>query len=165
MKQFYIVKNGNYTTICNKALRDINLSLKAKGLYCFMASLPKDWDYTVAGLMAVLKEGREAILNAINELIEHGYLERYNIKDNKGRFSDVAYILYETPKGEIGANVGKADRGKDATKNTIYDSKEIKRKKYKRNVQSSKIPHYENERNYTKEELDALIDNIEEISF
>lgn len=165
MKQFYIVKNGNYTTICNKALRDTNLSLKAKGLYCFMASLPKDWDYTVAGLVAVLKEGREAIMSAINELIKYGYLERYNIKDNKGRFSDVAYILYETPKGEIEANVGKADIGKDATKNTIYDSKEIKRKKCKRNIKSSKIQHFENERNYTKEQLNALISNIDEISF
>lgn len=165
MKQFYIVKNGNYTTICNKALRDTNLSLKAKGLYCFMASLPKDWDYTVAGLVAVLKEGREAILNAINELIEYGYLERYKIKDDKGRFCDVAYILYETPREGNSAIVGKPNVGENATKNTIKDSKEIERKKSKRNFHSDKIPHFASERNYTKEELDALIDDIDDISF
>ncbi len=39
---FKIEKTKNYTIMSNYHLRDINLSLKAKGLLSFMLSLPED---------------------------------------------------------------------------------------------------------------------------
>ena len=46
MAVFRIEKNKNYTVMANYHLRDISLSLKAKGLLSLMLSLPEGWDYT-----------------------------------------------------------------------------------------------------------------------
>ena len=45
----------------NHHLRNENLSLKAKGLLSIMLSLPSDWDYSIAGLCSITKEGKVAI--------------------------------------------------------------------------------------------------------
>ena len=58
MSVFKIEKNNNYTVMSNYHLRDKNLSYKAKGLLSFMLSLPEDWDYSLAGLCSISKEGR-----------------------------------------------------------------------------------------------------------
>ena len=50
MAVFRIEKNKNCTVMANYHLRDISLSLKAKGLLSLMLSLPEDWDYTTKGL-------------------------------------------------------------------------------------------------------------------
>ena len=42
-------------------LRDAGLSLKTKGLFAIILSLPEDWDYSVAGLATVAGCGRDAI--------------------------------------------------------------------------------------------------------
>ena len=47
----------------NIHLRDRNLSLKAKGLLSMMLSLPEDWDYSVAGLTAIVKEGYDSVID------------------------------------------------------------------------------------------------------
>ena len=67
-----VEKNKYYTTMSNYHLWDKKLSLKAKGLMSFMLSLPEDWDYTVMGLVACLKEGRDGIRVTIQELENHG---------------------------------------------------------------------------------------------
>lgn len=175
MKQFYVVKNANYVTICTIALRDKNLSLKAKGLYAFMANLPSEWDYTIAGLVAVLKEGRDAVMSALNELIENGYLQRYRVRTSKGQMGDVVYILRERPnvdpnvdcekqiEAEKETKVGKSHIGEPQAINTYFVSNERNKEKLKK--KNCKTPHFANERTYTEEELNNLIDNVDEIKF
>ncbi|MBQ1576687.1 MAG: helix-turn-helix domain-containing protein, partial [Oscillospiraceae bacterium] len=68
--------NANYTTMSNFHLRDSRLSLRAMGLMSKMLSLPDDWDYTVAGLASICKEGRDAVRKALMELEGAGYLVR-----------------------------------------------------------------------------------------
>jgi hypothetical protein len=82
--------------VSNHVLRNTNLSLKAKGLYAYMWSLPEDWDYSVSGLTKVLKEGRDAINEALKELEREGYLVRTILRSG-GKFSDMDYMLNETP--------------------------------------------------------------------
>ena len=67
-----VQKNSNYTVMANHHLRDDQLSLKAKGLLSVMLSLPADWDYTLAGLAHISKEGVDAIRAAVNELVNAG---------------------------------------------------------------------------------------------
>lgn len=55
MSVFKIEKNNNYTVMSNYHIRDKNLSYKAKGLLSFMLGLPKDWDYSMNGLVSVSK--------------------------------------------------------------------------------------------------------------
>lgn len=61
MAVFRIEKNKNYTVMANYHLRDISLSLKAKGLLSLMLSLPEGWDYTTKGLACICKDGVDSI--------------------------------------------------------------------------------------------------------
>lgn len=61
MAVFRIEKNKNYTVMVNYHLRDISLSLKAKGLLSLMLSLPEGWDYTTKGLACICKDGVDSI--------------------------------------------------------------------------------------------------------
>ena len=96
MSKIKVNKQSNFTMVSNHVLRNANLSLKAKGLYAYMWSLPEDWDYSVSGLTKVLKEGRDAINEALKELEREGYLVRTILRSG-GKFSDMDYMLNETP--------------------------------------------------------------------
>ena len=47
MAVFRIEKTRDYTVMSNYHLRDMSLSLKAKGLLSLMLSLPENWDYAI----------------------------------------------------------------------------------------------------------------------
>ena len=94
-------KRSNYTVVDNTFIRDMNLSMKAKGLMLLMLSLPPAWDYSVAGLAAICKEGMTAIRGALKELEECGYLRRERRNSEKGYFV-YEYILSEIPQPHNG---------------------------------------------------------------
>ena len=96
MSVFKIEKNNNYTVMSNYHLRDKNLSYKAKGLLSFMLSLPEDWDYSLAGLCSISKEGRDGIRSILKELQEYHYLEIEKVRGEKGYF-EYNYLIYEIP--------------------------------------------------------------------
>ena len=56
MAVFRIEKTRDYTVMSNHHLRDMSLSLKAKGLLSLMLSLPENWDYTMKGLARICKD-------------------------------------------------------------------------------------------------------------
>ena len=93
---FKVNKTKNYTVMCNYHLRDKNLSFKAKGLLSFMLSLPKNWDYSMKGLVSVSKENIQAIRTMLHELEEHKYLIRKRKQNEKGQFQ-YEYFIYEVP--------------------------------------------------------------------
>ena len=45
MAVFRVEKTKDFTVMSNHHLRNVSLSLKAKGLLSLMLSLPDDWDY------------------------------------------------------------------------------------------------------------------------
>lgn len=90
-------KNENYTTISNVYLRDIRLSLKAKGFLTVVMSLPDTWDFSIKGICKVLKEGTTAVYNTIDELKANGYCEVTSSRDDKGMFLGNDYIFFEEP--------------------------------------------------------------------
>lgn len=89
-------KNKDYTIMSNTHLQDKEMSLKAKGLLSVMLSLPNSWDYSINGLVAILKENKTAVQSTLKELEELNYLRRTKIKDEKGQF-DYIYDIYEKP--------------------------------------------------------------------
>ena len=93
---FKVEKNKNYTVMSNYHLRDKSLSLKAKGLLSFMLSLPDYWDYSLAGLCSICKEGKDAIRSTLKELKDNNYLVIEKSKNDKGLF-EYTYIIYEEP--------------------------------------------------------------------
>lgn len=102
MSIFRVEKTKNYTVMSNYHLKEKEMSLKAKGLLSLMLSLPNNWDYTIAGLVAISKENETAIKSTLYELKQFNYLEIIKKMPNNtesGRI-EYEYIIYEKPKQE-----------------------------------------------------------------
>lgn len=86
-------KKIHFSQVSNEALRDINLSLKAKGLYGLIQSYTTLEDFTLykTTLKKSCKEKDAAFDNAWKELKDNGYLIQYKLQDEKGNF----YYEYE----------------------------------------------------------------------
>jgi hypothetical protein len=97
MAIFRIQKNENYTIMSNYHFRDMTITLKAKGLLSQMLSLPEGWNYTLTGLASINREGIDAIREAVKELERAGYVVRRRVRDEKGVFTDMEYMVYEIP--------------------------------------------------------------------
>ena len=101
MAVFRIERTRDYTVMSNHHLRNVALSLKAKGLLSMMLSLPDDWNYTTRGLAKICKEGVDAIGGALRELEREGYIVRHQLRDAQGRISDTEYVIYEQPQPKV----------------------------------------------------------------
>ena len=91
-----IQRSGGYTVLPNGILRDTGLSLKTKGLFAIILSLPEGWDYSVAGLATVAGCGRDAIRGALKEMEAAGYLTRQRAHGEGGKFTGVVYTIRDT---------------------------------------------------------------------
>ena len=93
-------KTADYTVMSNAHFKEKEMSLKAKGLLSMMLSLPDTWDYSIAGLVALSKDGKDSVMNALTELENLGYLIRTRVTDERGRFAGYDYDIYERPQRE-----------------------------------------------------------------
>lgn len=99
MSVFRVHHKSEYTVICNRVIRDNNLSLKSLGLFVKMLSLPPDWDFCIKGLAAICKDGEFAINSCLQELEDLHYLKRTRIYED-GKIVDIEYDIYECPYKE-----------------------------------------------------------------
>lgn len=95
-----IDKKGNFTTMSNNHLRNEDLSFKARGILSTMLSLPDDWEYTLAGLAKLAKDGITSVRAGVVELEEMGYLVRRQDKAENGTYLKGVYDIYEIPYEE-----------------------------------------------------------------
>ena len=102
MSVFRINKTKDYTVMSNTHLRDMALSLRAKGLLSVMLSLPEDWDYSINGLAVITDESEGKIKASLDELKENGYLEVTKLMQNDTPSGRIEYVydVYEMPKQE-----------------------------------------------------------------
>ena len=107
------MKNGSFrkrkvyfAQVSDAALRDPNISLRAKGLYSLIESFIAIPDFTLykSTLKRVCKEGKQAFDNAWDELKKAGYLKQYKIRDAKTGHFVFQYELLDVKKPE---NAGK----------------------------------------------------------
>ena len=91
-------KNSNFTIMSNHHFKEKKMSLKAKGLLSLMLSLPEDWNYSIAGLVKLSKDGKDSVMSALGELEVFGYLERTRMINSKGQFTGIEYNIYEEPQ-------------------------------------------------------------------
>ena len=103
MAVFRVERTRDYTVMSNHHLKNLSLSLKAKGLLSVMLSLPDEWDYTLRGLAAISKEGVDAIREALRELEDAGYIVRSRGRNEKGQLSGTEYVIYEHPQQKANA--------------------------------------------------------------
>ena len=95
MSVFRINKNKNFTVMSNYHFKERTMSLKAKGLLSLMLSLPDDWNYNLAGLVRLSKDGKDSVMAGLGELEKFGYLKRIRTTDSKGRFTGIEYHIFE----------------------------------------------------------------------
>lgn len=86
-----------YVIVDKTALNDNRLSWKAKGLLCYLLSLPDDWKINLRELTTHSSDGRDSTQSALNELIKFGYCVKERVRDEKGRFAGYMYTVYERP--------------------------------------------------------------------
>lgn len=101
-------RRKGYAIVYRAVAQDKRLTLKARGLFLLMQSLPEDWNYTVGGLASVAGTGKDQIRGALQELMNTGYLIKEQSHDGGGKFSGNVYILQEeAPLSENPTTVGK----------------------------------------------------------
>lgn len=142
MAVFRIEKSKDYTVMSNHHLRNSELSLRAKGLLSQMLSLPEGWDYTIAGLAKINKEGKDAVRAAVQELEQAGYIERRQKMDAGGKFSSNEYVVYEEPRSAsplsgfpttVLPTTEKPSTGKPSTEKPLTENPtELNKDKYKK---------------------------------
>ncbi|HFJ2313245.1 TPA: helix-turn-helix domain-containing protein [Campylobacter coli] len=137
----------NFSIYDNNILQDCSLSLEARGLYCFMASLPDDWDFSYERLAKANNCGYDRIKRIMDELMESGLIAREFYNNEKGNRKSNYFIydyssipsnenpLVENPTKE---NPSKEKVGDNIKKENIQSNKIKKEKNIKKEKKSSK---------------------------
>ena len=158
MAIFRTHKNQNYTVMSNYHLKDKSMSLKAKGLLSVMLSLPDDWDYSLAGLVAICKENETAVKSALKELKDFGYIRIDKLMPNETESGRIEYVynVFEQPQ-----NISKQEHKKQELENQPLENQPIENhvqlNTKKQNTKELNTKKIKNKKNSKK---DAKIDYI-----
>ena len=91
-------KNNPYLIMNKTVLNDSRLSLKAKGLLCYLLSKPDNWYINTNDIIHSSSNGRESVWSGINELVKFGYMYKHQFRNNNGSFHNYNYLVFECPK-------------------------------------------------------------------
>lgn len=99
-----------FTLIANKALRNPNISYRAKGILAACLSHAENFEFTRKWIEDHGTEGRDAIISALKELRANGYLKNFKLRNAEGRIMGEYYKFSdEVEEGE--ASEGAAGAG------------------------------------------------------
>ena len=104
MPKVYKKRERGYTNIANNIMDDETISYKAVGIFVSMWRKPDGWDFNIQALANDHKDGKKSVSSGLDELIEHGYVQRIANR-NKGQFGGYDYVLHEVPKSQKGDTV------------------------------------------------------------
>ena len=164
--------NKNFTMVSRKLLRNMEIRNKLLGFILKVCSLPNYWSFSMPGLVAICKEGRTAVHNAVNKLIDMGYLVRTQLMSNESmnngfefiyRFSDVPVSKDEAD--EIDAETrrmaitvregGRAKRVESVEKSAVSSSFTPEKQETENlytDAPSAELPSAENQGQYNKKQ-------------
>lgn len=160
-----------FTVMSNYHFQDKEISLKAKGLLGLMLSLPSNWDYSVNGLVTIVKENKAAVQSALKELEEHKYLKRTRVQDETGRF-DYVYDIYEKPYDklpctenrctDIQCTENRCTENQPQINTNKQNTKELNTNEYKeKNIKKESVNSVISEYTENKDLQDALHDFVD----
>src|SRR5574344_1266457 len=65
-------------------------------------TFPDYWDYSLAGLAAICKDGKDCIRSTINEIEAHSYIKKNGrMRNDLGQLCDTEYTIYEKPMSDL----------------------------------------------------------------
>ena len=91
-----------YTIVPNYIFECKELSFKAVGIYCSIVRWQNSDKHkiSVRSLMKEHKDGQVSVQSGLNELIKVGFIDRKQIRNNKGHIECTVYTVYVKPQGE-----------------------------------------------------------------
>lgn len=96
---FHAKKRNGFLMVDKAALNDNRISLKAKGLLCYLLSKPPDWRPQIDDICKHCADKETAVRSALQELAEFGYAKLVRIKAEGGRWEGSFWTIYECPDG------------------------------------------------------------------
>jgi len=141
------MKKRNFTQISNHLLNDKELTLKAKGLFAYMQSKPKKWNFHLNGMQKQLKESRGTIIKIINELVMKGYINKIKSTKN-GKQQINQYVLYEKVESQhIGVKYRESKNctNSNTTLSNTIKSNTLKRRDSFQKFKTKIIENYQNQ--------------------
>lgn len=85
--------SNKFAIIRNEVLQDERLSFRARGVLASILSRPDNWRCSAWDLATEGREGRRAILTALTELEDHGYIQRVKKQDEGGKWATCTYVF------------------------------------------------------------------------
>lgn len=98
--KFKVSRDRCYTVVNNTFINDNQLDAREKGLLLVIMSKPDNWDISVEGLRSFCSDDTTSLRKGIQKLEEHGYLLRLNVRNARGNFGSMPYVVFERPLPE-----------------------------------------------------------------
>lgn len=98
--KFKVSRDRCYTVVNNTFINDNQLDAREKGLLLVIMSKPDNWDMSVEGLRSFCSDGTTSLRKGSQKLEEHGYLLRLNVRNARGNFGSMPYVVFERPLPE-----------------------------------------------------------------
>ncbi|MDQ0994764.1 hypothetical protein [Streptomyces sp. V3I7] len=86
-----------FIQIVNGFFRDRRISFKAKGIFGYISTHRDGWRVTIAALVALGPDGRDAVRAGLKELEKYGYLVRDRLRRPNGTLGEVVYSITDHP--------------------------------------------------------------------
>ncbi|MBD9372100.1 helix-turn-helix domain-containing protein [Rhizobium sp. ARZ01] len=99
------VRNARYAAIPNHVFEDARLSMEARWLLGYLLSKPDNWTVVVGDIVKKGGCGRDKARKMIAELVEIGYAEREQQRDD-GKFGSSVLVIFDEPRGAEAAGAG-----------------------------------------------------------
>ncbi|MFJ8364254.1 hypothetical protein [Streptomyces sp. NPDC093984] len=92
-----VMAADQFTQIANGLFRDSRISYRAKGLFGYISTHRNGWLVTIAALVALGPDGRDAVRAGLNELEKFGYLVRDRVRRPNGTLGEIVYSITDRP--------------------------------------------------------------------
>ena len=148
-----------FSQVSNEALRDENLSLKAKGLYALIQSYITIENFILykETLKSACRDGRDSFNSAWKELKDQGYLKQYKMQDEKGKIY-YEYDLLDSPI-PVEDEIKTPHTENPYTENPSYGKRGVYNNTINNNTYSKYVSMYEKHLAITEEFKNFLINN------
>ena len=92
-----VMAADQFTQIANGLFRDGRLSFRSKGIFGYVSTHRDGWQVTLAHLVSVGPDGRDAVRAGLRELERYGYLIRERLRRPNGTLGEVVYSITDRP--------------------------------------------------------------------
>jgi hypothetical protein len=98
------VRNARYAAIPNHVFEDSRLSMEARWLLSYLLSKPDNWTVVIGDIIRKGNCGRDKARKMIAELVEFGYAEREQTRDD-GKFGSSVLVIFDEPSVGIHSGI------------------------------------------------------------